>query len=351
MSFSQDIRASGNYRRQFSKQKRRLQLSEIPKADIDSLQEHVNELRAQIHAADGVNTSAIVGSVPLGPHDYIFEPDYNEVKLRCNFNDMNGRGNYLFQTLNSVNYYSLELANEANPALSTLYYYIPETEVGTVSHINNFDEFWHWQANKRPTSMQSGNSIYLNEFGVTTKQFLGIPTVSTNFTFTTNNLSLGFWIYPTDLTNSGSDKFVAGRQIDSSNRWAIFIDDADTKLKIIMKVGGTETKRKYNTALTANNWYFICTTWQFGGPTLVLKANNQADTSHTDSTSYPSIDGLYFGSYPGATTAQDFNGFITGITYYKHSTVLTSGEMTSLYTYNTKSNTTKPGVYGMMEYG
>ena len=212
-------------------------------------------------------------------------------------------------------------------------------------------ENWDWRVAFHPPSVKYGDSISLN-VGTNTNQFVYYDGFGTDFDFTAQNFSLGFWIYPTDLSNSGSNRLVAYYRVDSNNAWRIEIDDADNKLFGSFKLGGSETKRQYDTPLTADNWYYINLTWQFTTPTLSLKVNNNADTSSTkvpDTTA--TQNKLHFGSYPGATTAQDFKGYLAFPIYYKHSTVLTTAERTSLYNYNTKSNTTKPFVLGVAQLG
>ncbi len=354
MSFSSDIRATKNFNRQFGKEKRRIQLSEIPKSDIDSMQQHVIEMRTYAHFLDVVNTTENIHDVPIGPNDYYFEPDYNTVKIRTLFRDVNGIGmngsNNIFQTINGVNYYSAELFDQAASS-SRLWYSVAQSVVGTSNNIFNTDKLWKWNVGFHPPQLEHGNSLSLN-VGTNTKQMFYVSDLGSNFDFTAEEFTIGFWIYPTALPQPTDDEAqVAYRRIDSSNRWSIEIDEDDNKLYAIVRVAGVETKRQYDTPLTINNWYFITLSWDDTGPSLILKVNDNADTSSTKvSGTGTTTAGLYFGSWPGAGTSNDFKGYLTGMTYY-NDTVLSSTEKTNLMNHNTKSVTTEPLVYGYGQYG
>lgn len=351
MSFSQDIRASGGFNRQFGREKRRIQLSEIPKSDIDTMQQHVVEIRTYAHFVDLVNSLDNISSVPTGPNDYYFEPDYSTVKLRSNFGDVGGIGTEEFHTLNGVNYYSLELYDQASTN-SRLWYSVCQDNVGTTDQIFDTDKLWEWNVGFHPTSIKQGNSIRLNAGTGHTKEMLYVSNLASNFNFTAQRFSMGFWIYPTELDSVSGSRVVAHRFIDASNEWAILIDPSDNILYAVVEVAGVATKRQYSTPLTTDNWYFVCITWNTTGPVLTLKVNDAADAATTKiDTTGSTVDGLYFGSYPGAAVGEDFAGYFTGLTYYQHGTVLTSGEMTSLYTYNTKSAITEPFTWGYGQYG
>lgn len=348
MSFSQEIRSTGNFNSIFQKEKRRLQLSEVPKSDIDTLQEHVVDIRHQVHFTELIHDQINIKDVPTGPNDYYFEPDYSTVKIRDKFMDVYGIGTYANKTINSLSFDSLQLFDQAATGCQH-WFCIPHATNETFNA--NDSLLWDWQPGFIPKpNMPQGNSISLN-IPSNTKQFYYIDNIgTTNFDFTATNFSLGFWIYPTDVSNTGSPRAVAYRFIDSNNKWVVSID-TDGILFVTFKVGGVVTRRQYSTPLTANSWYFVCFTWTSGGPTLVLKVNNNADAASVKTeTTTNTATNLFFGSYAGATVAEDFKGYLTGITYYR-STVLSAGEMTSLYTYNTKSAITEPFTWGYGQYG
>jgi hypothetical protein len=148
---------------------------------------------------------------------------------------------------------------------------------------------------------------------------------------------------------------VANYKIDNNNNWTIEIDDSDNKLFATVEVAGTETKRQYDTPLVVDNWYYINMTWVFGGPTVSLKVNDQADTSSAKGTGIAGAgtgqSKVMFGSYSTSDSTRDFKGYLAFPIYYKHSTVLTTAERTSLYNYNTKSDTTKPFILGFAKLG
>ena len=337
MSFSQDIRATGSFNRQFGKEKRRIGLSEIPKSDIDTLQKHVIDLRTQVHFLDAVNTIDNTHTIPIGPNDYIFEPDYNTVKIRTKFRDINGIGNYDSHSLNAVIYDSLELYDQAGTS-AQIWYSIPAA--GFENYPANPELLWKW----------SNGGIELN-IGTNTKQMIYLSNLGTDFDFAANNISLGFWFYITQLPTSGNKAILAYRYQDASNQWSVEIDGTDAKLFTIMKDTGVQTKREYSTAIAINTWYFYDLSWTESGATLTTKINNLADTTSTKTTgTTATTNNLFFGSYPGATTAKDMKGYITNLTYYK-TTAINSTQMTSLYTYNTISATTEPFIYGFGQYG
>ncbi len=347
MSFSQDIRATGNFQRQFQKEKRRLQISEVPKSDIDTLQEHVVDIRTQIHFTDAADNKENVKDIQLGPNDYYFEPDYSTVKIRTLFRDIAGKGVYAKRTLNAKDYDTLELRNQA--ATGDVFRYAIPSKTNQ-EYIDTPTLFWNWNVGFHPSNLVHGNSIPLN-IGSNTNQFLYFDIAGTNFDFNTNNISLGFWIYITALPTSGNKAVVAYRYQDVSNQWTIEIDGTDNKLFTIVKDTAVQTKRQYDTALSLNTWYFVALSWTESGATLVTKVNNLADTTSTKTTgTTATTNNLFFGSYPGAATTQDLHGYITGITYYK-TTALNSTELTALYTYNTKSAITEPFIWGYGQYG
>ena len=210
---------------------------------------------------------------------------------------------------------------------------------------------WDWNIGFHPPSMKNENSLALNINGTSQKQFLYYDEFGTDFDFTANNLSFGFWIYLVALP-SGSNTFVMMRRIDSNNSIRLEIDEADNKLFGSYTVGGVSSKRQYDTALSINTWYYISGTCDFSGPTLSLKVNDNADTSSTKVIdSAPADDKLYFGGRGGGTQERFFRGYLAFPMWYKHSTVLTSGERTSLYNYNTKTSTTEPAIAGFAQAG
>lgn len=210
-------------------------------------------------------------------------------------------------------------------------------------------ENWGWNIGFHPPSMKNGNSINLN-VGTATNQFIYYTGFGTDFDFTANNLSFGFWIYPTSISSTANTLLMA-RRIDASNSIRIEIDDADSKLFGVYIIAGVDSKRQYDTPLTINNWYYVNATCSFATPTLSLKVNDNADTSSTKTAAAaPTNDNLYFGGYSG-TAADKFSGYLAFPIWYKDPTILTSAERTSLYNYNTKSNTTKPFVLGFAQLG
>ena len=344
MSFSPDIRASRNFQRQFGKEKRRIQLSEIPQNDVDTLQTHVVDIRTQIAFSDLADNQGNIHDVPNGPNDYIFEPDYNTVKLRTLFRDVFGTGEYVSHTLNGVNYHGLALKDQAAVTGQKLYFYIP------IEDPFLFSKAWKWAVDIHPPNLEHGNSLHLNAGEDQRQFFRADDTLDTNYNFATTDFSIGFWIKPASVFSVTAPDVLAYRFISSTSKWSIEID-LDGKVFAIVNKSGTEYKRQYDTVLTADTWYFICMTWNSSTNTPVLKVNDNADTSSTKTTGTTNTTvGLFFGSYPGAIAEQDFQGHFTGLTYY-NATILSSTEMTNLYNHNTKSVTTEPMVYGYGQYG
>jgi hypothetical protein len=237
--------------------------------------------------------------------------------------------------------YQNNFGGTTNPtALKKCYYAVLD---GTAS--------WDWNIGFHPPSMKNENSIALNVGGTSNEQFIYYDEFGTDFDFTANNLSFGFWIYPTFIPTA-ANKTVMIRRIDANNTLRIEIDDADGKLFGQLRIGGAESNRQYDTALVANTWYYVSGTCAFGGPTLSLKVNDNADTSSVKSFGAASPDTkLYFGGYGGQTVTRFFEGYLAFPMWYKHSTVLTSGERTSLYNYNTKTSTTEPAIAGFAQAG
>jgi hypothetical protein len=549
MSFSPEIRSTGNFQDSFSKLRRRIQKSEIQRDDLEQLQAHVNDIRTQLDFTNVTHITDNLASNPIGPHNFIFEPDLTEVMIYQPFTKVFGDGIKLSKTLNGSNYDVIEIgdstyivspytysngvyhyepyqsfdgtnyvsqadaaaldlnnftiscwfrtSNEytdgtegmlvnkgglgsesagdnlnygvwmeegivqggfetsggtdkfATSSLTyndfqwhhALCYYdstrvalrvdnievgdnvttsTPETNakdlvigknsrddnryfIGDIDEVNVWNRAltssekdgifntntipgsglvysnsfggsggitsgtkkcyyavpsgtasWDWNIGFHPPSIKSGNSIPLNLASSSSNQFIYYDMFGTDLDFTAQNFSIGFWIYPTDLSDTGKHRFVAGRNIDANNYSLMEIDNTDNKLFSEIKVGGVSTKRQYDTALAINNWYYINQTWQTT-PTLSLKVNNNADTTTTKSADAgPVPNGLHFGSYgdsPNQGDVSDFQGYLAFPIYYKHSTVLTTAERTSLYNYNTRSNTTVPLIWGYARFG
>lgn len=564
MSFSQDIRSSGNFQELFGKLRKRVNKTEVSKDDLANMQRHVNNMRTQIdwaklyHIADNLETN------PEGPNDFVFEPDLSEVMLYQPFTNVYGDGRVLNKTLNSVNYDVIDIGdstlipstvstgtyhyqpyrnfkagtiypgtgsvlggdylqvphtaslslsqfsiacwfrtskdfrfddagymitkgifhiesagNNVNYALlvsadngagtenvleclfedsagvnnfalgtthgpvndglwhhgcgtydgATIRVYVDGVEAGTfatsstpdtgthdlfigqhgatfttwdgdvdqvyiwnndltagevsalysagtvpqtsaIVYQNDFGgttnttafkkcyyavkdgtSSWDWNVGHHPTSMKNENSIALNVGTQANQQFIYYDEFGTDFDFTANNLSFGFWICPTTLPTTANQTLMI-RRIDANNTLILEIDDADAKVFGQLKIGGTESNREVNLALSANNWYYINGTCSFGGPTLSLKVNDNADTSSSKGFAASSPDTkLYFGGYGGQTESRFYQGYLAFPMWYKHSTVLTTGERTSLYNYNTKTSTTEPAIAGFAQAG
>jgi concanavalin A-like lectin/glucanase superfamily protein len=203
---------------------------------------------------------------------------------------------------------------------------------------------------KVPIAPSISGAISLN-IGSNSGQFIYYDEFGTDFAFNAQNFSFGIWIYPTDLSST-EDILIAHYSVDGSNEWAIQIDGSDNKVWAFVEDAGVSTKREYSIPVTENNWYYINITWIESTQTLSLKVNDQADQASTkaDNTGVPTLDALWFGGTPVDQVA-DFKGYIMMPIYYKHSTVLTTAERTSLYLYNTKTDTTKPLFFGMGSLG
>lgn len=348
MSFSPDIRASRNFQRQFGKEKRRLQLSEVPQDDIDTLQEHVVDIRTQIAFSDVADNQANIHDVPNGPNDYIFEPDYDTVKLRTLFRDVFGVGEYANHTFNIsstlYSYNGLRLYDQAAVPGQKLWFYIP------IENPFLFSKAWKWNVDVNPPNLEHANSLFLNA-GDDERQFLRVDdSFDNSYNFSSTDFSIGFWFRPNAVLSSISPDVLAYRFISSTSKWSIEID-LDGKLFAIVKKSGTDYKRQFDTVLSIGTWYFVCMTWNSSTNTIVLKVNDASDTSSTKTTgTTDTINGLFFGSYPGADSSHDFQGSFTGLTYY-NATILSTAEMSRLYNYNTKHDTTEPLTYGYGQYG
>lgn len=92
MAFSQDIRSSGNFQELFGKLRRRVNKNEVSKDDLATLQQHVNNMRTQIDWASLYHITDNLASNPIGPNDFISEPDMTEVKVYNTFNKILGDG-------------------------------------------------------------------------------------------------------------------------------------------------------------------------------------------------------------------------------------------------------------------
>lgn len=563
MSFSQDVRSSGNFQELFGKLRRRINKNEVSKDDLATLQRHVNNMRTQIDWANLTHITDNVSSNPIGPNDAVFEPDLTEVMLYQPFANVLGNGVKLDKTLNGVDYDVIEIGDStlipstvstgtyhyqpyrnfksgtiyasgdqvlggdyiqvphtASLSLSqfslacwfrttkdyyydasghmitkgrvdlqsagdnvnysllvsadngagtentlevlfetsagvkrfafgsgfgavndgqwhhgcgtydgvTLRVYVDGVEAGTfttsdtpdtgtrdlfigqhssgyttwdgdvdqvyiwnndltagevaalasagtvpqtsaIVYQNNFGgttnttafkkcyyavpdgaSNWDWNIGFHPPSMKNENSISLN-VGTATNQFVYYDEFGTDLDFTANNASFGFWIYPTDVSNSGTTRTIKVRRVDSNNYIALELD-TDAVLFGEYKVGGSSSKRQYSTPLTADTWFYVSGTLTFSGPTLSLKVNDNADAVSTKTIgSSPADSKLYYGSYGGAAATRDYKGYLAFPMWYKHSTVLTTGERTSLYNYNTKTSTTEPGIAGFAQAG
>ncbi len=208
---------------------------------------------------------------------------------------------------------------------------------------------WDWDVGFHPPSVKNGNSVKLNR-GDAVNQFLYYDNFGVDFNFTTATFSLNFWIYPTSLASTGVNKIVAQYRIDNNNRWSIEIDDADKKIFASATIGGTLDRRQYDTVLAINNWYCINLTLNTT-PTVSLKVNDQADIASTKAvTPSDNIGKLFFGSVPGQPDTKDYVGDIAAIIYEKN-TNWTNTERTSMYNYNTTTNTTSPFVWGFGQFG
>lgn len=343
MSFSQDIRSSGNFQELFGKQRRRINKSEVSKDDLSTLQHHVNNIRTQIDWAYLYDNVDNVNSNAIGPFSFIFEPDLTEVKAWNTFTSILGDGIRLSQTLNGTSYDAIDIgdANNATSSTKNCYYATP---TGSLYQFINVG--FH------PSQLRQVNSIAINRFNES-NSFFYYDNFGTDFDFTAQNFSMGFWFYPTNLVDTGQDRILAHYRVDANNKWVVAIDNSDNKLFMLVKNGGVSTVRQYDTAISTNTWYYFNNTWTAGTNTLSIKVNDNADTASgkTDPPTNSTISKLFFGSYPGITSGGDFIGYICLPHYYKHNTILTGTERTSLYNYGTRTNTTKPLWFGSGRFG
>ncbi len=100
MSFNEST--SGDVRDTISKQKRRINKNEISKDDKATLQGRVNNMRSQIDFVQSYDYMDNLASNPVGPSDFVLEPDDSDINAYATFDDVYGNGTLLTQSVNSV---------------------------------------------------------------------------------------------------------------------------------------------------------------------------------------------------------------------------------------------------------
>jgi hypothetical protein len=166
--------------------------------------------------------------------------------------------NTIPQTANIV--YSNDFGGSGNGlAKKKCYYAVPDGAAN-----------WDWIFGNYPNQYINSDAIPLNVN--TTGQFLYYDEFGTDFDFTANNANFGLWIYPVSLPSSrGTNDLVMARRVDANNSIRIEIASADNKIFGEYRVGGSSSKRQYDTALAINTWYYVNCTLDFSGPIQVQK--------------------------------------------------------------------------------
>lgn len=254
MSFSEEIRATGNFQRQFQKEKRRIQLSEIPKTDIDTLQTHVIDIRSHIHFGHIGQKFVEPYKVPIGPHQYILEPDYKSVRIRTKFPDVHGTGEYASHSHTvdgSFNIYNvLRIYDQAGVSGQKLWYYILAESPDPPNTEHFFDHLWKWGVDIHPIIPS-----YITFDGVNDEVDLANDT--SLWSGTLSKFSVSVWIYPTAV-NDGQNREVFDHGSASAQGFECEIDDnnaGEIRFRIKNAAGGDLIA--LSTALVANRWQHI----------------------------------------------------------------------------------------------
>lgn len=151
------------------------------------------------------------------------------------------------------------------------------------------------------------------------------------------NFSESIWFYATDLTDSGKDRVIKIDTFDDNNYHSYMIDSADNKLFIEFVKGGSATRLESTVAVTANAWHHLAVTWEHGTPTIKGRLDDVAMVASAKVGHAPiAYHKPCFGGYPRMLYHEQFVGLIDLHMYYKHDTVLTTGEMTNVKNNNSK---------------
>lgn len=158
-----------------------------------------------------------------------------------------------------------------------------------------------------------------------------------DFYWPRQNFSESIWFYATDLTNSGAKRVLKIYTHDDNNRHSYMIDNIDNKLFVEFVKGGVATRLESTVAVTANAWHHLVVTWSFTTPTIAARLDDVAMTSSAKvGHSAIAYHKPCFGGYPRMMYHEQFMGLIDVHMYYKHDTVLTTGEMTNVKNNNSK---------------
>ena len=315
----------------------------------DSLEGHVHKIPFAADLADSYNDIFNDGNVVRGAY-VPFEPNATENMIYQNFNCPYGEGQKADTTVNGVAYDRIRVPDQGFIGYpfaggNELHFYVKD---GTDS--------WLWVRDCPPVQ-KLGWSAGLNMNG-SSEQFLGYINFGTNFDWTAQNFSEQFWFkldpllvstyafhsavkhfYPTRLPVSNPNKILKMYTIDASNFYTIELDLTDFKVLIDFCKAGVHTKRESAGAVNLSGWNHLAYTWAFTTPTLSPRLNDVAFVTSTK-TGLGAVTGASarpsYGGYAGAPSTRGFNGQIGYIIYYKHSTVLTTAEMTNLYNWGTK---------------
>lgn len=140
-----------------------------------------------------------------------------------------------------------------------------------------------------------------------------------DFKWTRQNFSESFWIYPTNLADSGSKRVVKLCTHDANNYYSYMIDNSDNKLFVEFVLGGTPARLQSASALAVNTWHHVVVTYEHAIQKVVLRVNDTAGVSSSKTGHAPiSYNKPCYGSYPNSKASESFKGIIDAIVYYKH---------------------------------
>jgi hypothetical protein len=345
MSFDAEIRASLDPSTLLKTLHRTVWRSEAVREVKDSLEGHVHKIGFAADLGDNYTENFNDGNVTRGTY-VPYEPNATDSYVYQNFNCPYGTGQKNDLTVNSVAYDRLPIPDQGFLGSNFNFQF----------YCLDGSDSWLWVRDCPPVQ-KLGWSAGLNQNG-SHGQFLAFDSFGTVFDWTAQNFSEQFWfkldpsipstfafhsavkhLYPTRLPVSNPNKILKMYTIDASNFYTIELDLTDFKILIDFCKAGVYTKRESAGSVNLTGWNHLAYTWAFTTPTLSPRLNDVAFVTSTK-TGLGAVTGAAtrpsYGGYGGAPSTRDFNGQIGYMIYYKHSTVLTTAEMTNLYNWGTK---------------
>lgn len=287
---------------------------------------------------EGVGTDHYATS-PLRYNDgewHIAIVTYDQVTIRLYIDGIEVATHATTTTPESVNTNPLRIG--ANPrGLNTFfrgdveYAYVWNNDL-TVTEIQDFV--------RNQTLPQTGAIVYSNILRQPSTDNLTQPVVITHeqdFYWIRQNFTESIWFYAQDLSDSGADRVLKINTFDDNNYHSYMIDNADNKLFIEFVKGGVATRLESTVAVTANAFHHLVVTWSHSTPTIAARLDDVAMTSSAK-VGHAAIawHKPCYGGYPRMMYHEQLMGLIDVHMYYKHDTVLTTGEMTNVKNNNSK---------------